>query len=52
MMIVIKKMIVLKKNESSRYTDFILSEDDDEGIIEKNIHTLTFYISKINIRIF
>ena len=29
-----------KKEESSGYTDFILSEDDDEGIIEKNIHTL------------
>jgi hypothetical protein len=29
-----------KEEESSGYTDFNLSEDDDEGIIEKNIHTL------------
>lgn len=35
-----KKDDSFKKNESSGYTDFILSEDDDEGIIEKNIHTL------------
>ena len=35
-----KKDDSFKKDESSGYTDFILSEDDDEGIIEKNIHTL------------
>ena len=35
-----KKEDSFKKDESSGYTDFILSEDDDEGIIEKNIHTL------------